>query len=148
MRKTATTAEGGTLPSRGEKNTMKKKKSATLAVKATATTGKTSEEVAGVEDNASGREDGDDDDSSLDGVRDQLSGVDLLEACDRLENDNLRLRQRIAKLDLQKMQKEHGEDNEEEHNDDSQLTPVMVDSTLSCVIIRPRLYVISSATVS
>lgn len=111
------TAEMGTLLSGGKKNTtVKKAKVSALAVQAAVTIAKTNKEVAGGGD-------GDANDNGLGGVRDQLSGADLLDACDRLENDNLGLRQRLAKLELQKMQKEHGED-EEELNDDSQLAPV------------------------
>lgn len=85
---------------------------------------KTTEGVEAVEDNPDGGVDGDANDNGLGEERDQLSGVDLLEACDRLENSNLGLRQRLAKLELQKMQKEHGED-DEELNDDSYLAPVI-----------------------
>lgn len=63
-----------------------------------------------------------DDDDSLD-VISQLSGIELLHACERLENHNMTLRQRLAKLELQTMQKEHGDD-EELNKTDSRLPRV------------------------
>lgn len=63
---------------------------------------------------------------------DQLLEVDLLDECNRLENDNLGLRQRLAKLELQTLQKEHG-DHEEELNDDSRLATVTTPSSFSYV---------------
>lgn len=133
-RATTTAAERGTVLSRGKTRAIAKKgKVAALAVEAAVTIGKKKEEIAGVEDKDREGVDGDDNDNGLGGDRDQLSGVDLLEACDRLENDNLGLRQRLAKLELHKMQKEHGED-DEELNDDSQLAPVMLYSSLFILV--------------
>lgn len=127
-RATTTVAKGETLRSNGNKRTaVKKGKAAALALEAAAAIGRKPEGVKAVEDNDGGGADGIDNDNDLGGERDQLSGADLLEACDRLENDNLGLRQRLAKLELQKMQKEHDKD-DEELNDDSQLAPVMIDS--------------------
>ncbi|CAM9166364.1 unnamed protein product, partial [Hapterophycus canaliculatus] len=55
-----------------------------------------------------------------------LSGTDLLDACDRLENDNVQLRQRLAKLELQTMKKEHGDDGDDDNlTEDSRLSAVL-----------------------
>eukprot|EP00752_Nemacystus_decipiens_P006453 g5812.t1 len=123
-RATTTAAEVGAALSRGKRGTaVKNGKVVAMEVEAADTTRKTTAEIAGAEDNAEGEVDGDAIDNSL-GGENRLSGVDLLEACDRLENDNLRLRQRLAKLELQKMQKEHGED-DEDLTDDSKLVTVL-----------------------
>ncbi|CAM9148892.1 unnamed protein product [Ectocarpus sp. 13 AM-2016] len=65
-----------------------------------------------------------DDGDSLD-VISQLSGIELLHACERLENHNVTLRQRLAKLELQTMQKEHGGDEDELNKTDSRLPRVL-----------------------
>eukprot|EP00903_Cladosiphon_okamuranus_P008772 g8403.t1 len=123
-RATIQAAERGNFPSRGEKRiTARKGKVTALAVNAAVAIGKRTEAIAGVDKDSEGVK-GEDNDSGLGEERDELSGVDLLESCDRLENDNLGLRQRLAKLELRMMQKEHGEDEEELH-DDSQLAPVL-----------------------
>lgn len=139
-RATTTAAEGKNVPPGGkQRNAVKKGKSAALAVQAAVRIEATAKEVAGVEDNRKSGIDDDANDNDLGGGTGQLTGVDLLDACERLENDNLGLRQRLAKLELQKMQKEHGED-DEELNDDSQLIQVIVDSTpSSCWLIPPSL---------
>ncbi|CAM9677660.1 unnamed protein product, partial [Scytosiphon promiscuus] len=59
-----------------------------------------------------------------------LSGTDLLDACDRLENDNLHLRQRLAKLELQTMQREHGDDGDDDN--------LAMDARLSAVVEAKR----------
>lgn len=42
----------------------------------------------------------------------ELDGAELLDACDRLEQDNLRLRERLAKIQLHKFQREHESETE------------------------------------
>lgn len=149
-RAAANAAKQETLQSHGKKSTAAKRgKIAALAVEAAATFGKTTANVAEVEDDASEEVDGEHNDNSLGGERDQLSGAELLDVCNFLEDDNLGLRQRLAKLELQRMQKEHGED-DEEPNDDSQLALVMVGSTpsfrallfhsLLCLIFATKVY--------
>ena len=54
-----------------------------------------------------------------------VNGSDLLDMCERLENDNVGLRQRLAKLELQTMQKEHGDDGGGELDEDARLGPVI-----------------------
>ena len=135
---TTTAAEVGAAVSGGKKKiTAKRGKAAALAVEVAVAMRKSIEGVEGLEDNPDDGVDGDAMDDVLSGENDQLSGLDLLEACDRLENDNLGLRQRLAKLELQKLQKEHG-DGDEELNDDSKLAPVMIRSSPSLRL--PALY--------
>lgn len=55
-----------------------------------------------------------------------LEGAELLDVCDCLEDDNLRLRQRLAKLELEKLQKEH-EYEEKSDKKDPRLARVRVD---------------------
>lgn len=59
------------------------------------------------------------------GDGDELEGVELLDVCDRLEHENLHLRQRLAKLELDTLQKEH-EDEEKNDKKDPRLAQVRV----------------------
>lgn len=52
-------------------------------------------------------------------VDDELHGVELLEACDRLEHDNLMLRQRLAKRELEVLQGEHEQEDDAKISDAS-----------------------------
>ncbi len=63
----------------------------------------------------------------------RLTGVDLLDMCERLESDNAGLRQRLAKLELQTMQKEHGDDEGIALAEDARLAPVNVCGLLCCI---------------
>lgn len=75
-------------------------------------------------------------DNDLGERRGELSGLDLLDVCDQLENDNLRLRNRLAKLELQTMQREHGAE-DGQLDDESLLMPVqtfMIDDFLASPI--------------
>lgn len=107
---TATSPREGE-PSGGKKRLASKKgKSAAIAVTAAFTMSNPGEGLL-------------DDFDSLD-VISQLSGIELLHACERLENHNMTLRQRLAKLELQTMQKEHGRDEDELSKTDSRLPQV------------------------
>ncbi|CAM9498255.1 unnamed protein product [Ectocarpus sp. 4 AP-2014] len=99
-------------PSGGKKrHASKKGKTAAIAVTAAFTMSNPGEGIL-------------DDGDSLD-VISQLSGIELLHACERLENHNVTLRQRLAKLELQTMQKEHGGDEDELNKTDSRLPRVL-----------------------
>lgn len=58
-----------------------------------------------------------DEDNDEDVGPNTLKGVELLEACDRLEHDNVRLRQQLAKLELRALQKEHDDEEQNDHED-------------------------------
>ncbi|CAM9372053.1 unnamed protein product [Ectocarpus sp. 12 AP-2014] len=99
-------------PSGGKKrHASKKGKTAAIAVTAAFTMSNPGEGIL-------------DDGDSLD-VISQLSGIELLHACERLENHNVTLRQRLAKLELQTMQKEHGGDEDELNKTDFRLPRVL-----------------------
>lgn len=51
------------------------------------------------------------------GEGDTLDGVELLDSCDRLEQDNLRLRERLEKIELLKFQREHESEKENDKMD-------------------------------
>lgn len=109
--------EGG--PSGGKKrHASKKGKTAAIAVTAAFTISIPGEGIL-------------DDGDSLD-VISQLSGIELLHACERLENHNVTLRQRLAKLELQTMQKEHGGNEDELNKTDSRL-PRVCPRLTSCI---------------
>lgn len=118
---TAASAQGGEAPGgtdggEGAKGRPSKKKKGRITAIAVTAAAVTMEKLGGAGGDANG--------VGPDGQT-WLSGSDLLDACDRLENDNLQLRQRLAKLELQTMQKEHGDD-----GDDDNLT---MDTRLSAV---------------
>lgn len=58
-------------------------------------------------------EDGED----SEGEGDTPDGVELLDSCDRLEQDNLRLRERLEKAELLKFQREHESEKENDKMD-------------------------------
>lgn len=123
---TTVAAEGN--PGGGVKQPGKKMKPVSLGVAAAIAFGNAGKEVAtggGVEGGGGGGGD-------VNGSR--LTGVDLLDMCERLESDNVGLRQRLAKLELQTMQKEHGDDAGGELDEDSRLAPVNYFDSLVCCI--------------
>lgn len=67
------------------------------------------------------------DNNNEDGNSGELEGAELLDACDRLEQDNIRLRERLATLELQSLQREHN-DEEGSNNIDARLTKVCTKS--------------------
>lgn len=84
-----------------------------VAALAAAVTSKHKREVAGGSDTDSGPDE-----------NDQLFEGDLVEACNRLENENLGFRQRLAKKELETLRKEH-DDCDTELNDGSRLAAVI-----------------------
>lgn len=65
------------------------------------------------------------------GEGEELDGAELLDACDRLEQDNLHLRERLAKIELHRLQREH---ESEQKNDtvDSRIAQVYICRLHTC----------------
>lgn len=124
----ASATETGKFPVKSEKSLQDNAMDTTPA--ASQNTGGTNNPNPGIDEaNQSGPEDEEDNGEEM------LDGPELLDACDRLEQDNLRLRERLAKVELQRLQRDH-EAEEENGKVDSRITEVRY----------RRLFVVSKVT--